>query len=213
MNVIDLTLQLSESPSRNWDVAQARRTIRCGERDYTAEEYEFRFVSGVATYIDFPGHIVETDDGLRAGDWPLNRLFRVRCAVAHLDRADESGGVGAAELEAACPVLTGCGGLVINALGARRFDAIRNRSVWLTPDATGWIVRSGIKLFVSDIYERAPELTGVFCDLFDAGIAAVCQPVNLHLLTTSYVELSALPIRVDAAQVPCRVVAELTDAV
>ena len=99
--------------------------------------------------------------------------------------------------------------LVINALGAARFDEIEERSVYLELDAVEWIIASGVQLVVADVYESR-ALHGVFPALFAAGIATVCCPVNLHQLITPEVRLTVLPVRFPGVtQLPCRVVAEV----
>jgi len=213
MRLVDLTLPITECPPHDQEVTRSERKLRFGESFYTAVEYTFRHTSMVGTYIDFPGHIRETDDGTDADTYPIDKLVDVKAAVIHLDRESGSGEVSAFELQAASPVPAGCGALILNALGSRRFDDIENRTVWLGLDAGEWIINTGVHLLVSDIYERTPELTGIFNDLFEAGISTVCWPINLHMLTTPYVRLTVLPLRfAGVTQLPCRVVARLDES-
>jgi len=171
--------------------------------------YLFDHNGMAGTYIDFPGHIKETGDTSDARGYPLERLYRQEAAVIRLDRADRSGGVTAEELERAFVRPFFGGALVINALGARRFDEIEYRSVWLAEDAVNWIIRAGIHLLASDIYE-SKALHGVFFDLFRAGIATVCCPINLHRITTPRCKLTALLPRFrNVTQLPCRLLAEV----
>ncbi|MCC7300899.1 MAG: cyclase family protein [Verrucomicrobia bacterium] len=178
-------------------------------RPYTAHLHNFHHGSMIGTYIDFPGHIQETDDGLDSSSWPLDRLFRVDTTVIHLDKPNRSGPVTADELFSACPRPVSGGGLIINALGTRAPNDIEYRSVYLDSSASAWIVEQGIHLLVSDIYE-SQTLHGVFGDFFEAGIATVCHPANLHLLTKPTVKLTALPACfAGVTQLPCRLVAEM----
>ena len=206
MKYIDLTFPMPAETAafrRDMPITQAD-----GEK-YIAVVYDFSHDSMQGTYIDFPGHIEATNDGLDASTWPPEKLFRVETTVIHLDRLDRSGAVTADELAAACPEPGSGGGLIVNALGSRRFDEIEERSVYLDTTAVSWIVDQGIHLFVSDIYESQP-LHGVFGPLFAAGIATVCSPINLHRLTRSTVRLTALPARFDGVtQLPCRLLAEV----
>jgi hypothetical protein len=129
--------------------------------------------------------------------------------VVHLDRVGGSGAVSAAELAAACPRGRPRPALVINALGQRQFDAIETRSVFLSDGAVEWIVRRNVRLLVSDIYE-SQAIHGVFKVLFAHRVATVCAPVNLHLLTSPRVKLTALFLRCPGVtQIPCRLVAEV----
>ena len=219
MNILDLTLpiparqiwreswqgeerEVETVRARIWDIAQ-------GPYRYQAQVY-FLNLSGMSgTYIDFPGHIVATDDGTHAGNAPLENLYRVAATVIRLDRADGSGGIGAAELRRAAPGPVTGGALVLNALGRKRFDEIESRSVYLLADAVAWIVGSGVRLLVSDVYESDREPQNVFQRLFAGGIATVCLPVNLHRIAVPHPRITALPLAVPGVtQLPCRVVAE-----
>jgi kynurenine formamidase len=221
MKLIDLTLtapgtqrQTRSLAPEAWYDQQTIETVEWplapGPYRFTARIHFFEHWGMAGTYIDFPGHIKETDDGADAASVPAEKLYRVPASVIRLDRADGSGRIGAAELAAACPVRPAGGALILNALGARRFDEIRKESVYLGKDAVRWIADTGIHLFVSDVYENSVDPQGVFLDLFAAGIYTVCLPVNLHLVTRPTVRLTALPARfTQATQLPCRVVAEL----
>ncbi len=206
MGLIDLTLTIG---TREKAALPREEAVKQGDgAGYTAMIYDFEHDSMTGTYIDFPGHIKETDDGRHAGNYPITKLFRVNTNVIRLDKRDGAGGIGARELREACPCPIDGGGLIINALGDRRFDQIKFRSVYLEKDAVCWIVDSGIHLLVSDVYE-SPALHGVFGALFKAGISTVCCAVNLHQLTAPRVELSVMPGRYEGVtQLPCRVVAQ-----
>lgn len=209
MKLVDLTLPIQTEQDGRPTAAPRRLRLGHGMASYTAVLYDFAHDSMVGTYLDLPGHIAETDDGQDAATVPVERLYRLRAAVLHLSRADGSGGIGATELDevsagGGCPEA-----LVINALGAVRFDEIEERSVYLELDAVEWIIASGVKLVVADVYESR-ALHGVFAALFGAGIMAVCYPVNLHELTAPEVRLTVLPARFPGVtQLPCRVVAEV----
>jgi kynurenine formamidase len=205
--LVEMTLPVPADPGA---VVPEERTIRQEDgRSYTGLIYQFAHGSMVGTYADFPGHIRETDDGTTAESYPLGKLYAVRAAVIHLKRKSGSGAVTARELQAAAPrPLRRPGGLVINALGALRFDEIENRSVWLSADAVEWIGSLGIHLLISDIYE-SKGLHGVFRGLFAAGITTICCPINLHRLTAPRVKITCLMLRYHGVtQVPCRILAE-----
>ena len=219
MHFVDLTLPIpARQLQRNTWRGRSRpvttirtRTwpIRQGPWRYRARVHDFHFWSMSGTYLDFPGHIRETDDGAGADRWPLARLYRVEAAVLRLDRADGSGGISAAALQAAGPAPVRGGALLINALGRRRFDAVEPQSVYLLADAADWIARRGIRLLVSDVYESRMDPQNVFYRLFARGVAAVCQPIRLHRVQAPRVRLTVLPLILPGAtQLPCRVVAE-----
>jgi len=212
MQSIDLTLPIPAAAEGRALVRLEELKIRSGGAEYTGMIYHFSHNSMAGTYIDFPGHIKETDDGLDAASYPVERLYRVDATVLRLDRESGSGAVHADELAAALAGPATGGALIVNALGTRRFDEIEERTVWFAKDAVRWIIDAGVHLLASDIYESTPVLTGVFSDLFSAGVSTVCCPVNLHLLTAPRVKLTVLPARYrTATQLPCRVVAELDE--
>ena len=211
MALVDLTLE-----AQRWKDGKDTLTIeerRIGAEEdvvYTGMIYHFDHDSMLGTYIDFPGHIKETDDGADAANFPLVKLFRTQAAVIHLDREDGSGAV---ETEEILGALKGDvpGVLVINALGHRRFDEIEERSVYLGHSALEWIISQNVRLLVSDIYE-SKRLHGVFPTLFRNGVSTVCYPINLHQLTESHTRLTILPLRYpNVTQIPCRIIAEVEE--
>jgi len=209
--LIDLTLpaQLEQEGRETVRVEERPHELSGGGGSYTGMVYHFAHDSMVGSYIDFPGHIKETDDGLDAATYPTSKLFRVEATVIRLNRTDGSGEIGADELVSACPDPFKGGALVINALGKLRFDEVEERTVWLGADAVRWIADTGIHLLVSDVYE-SQGLHGVFGDLFASRISTVCYPINLDRLTQSYVTLTVLPIRFPCVtQLPCRILAEV----
>lgn len=186
--------------------------LRSGNTAYTGVVYNYAFDSMQSTYIDFPGHIVETDDSVRADSMPISDLYRRPADVIHMDFNDGEGAVTSADLIAACPPAPDgtekAKVLIINALGHKNPRDISERSVFLDGSAVQWIIESGYKLLVSDIYESR-ALHGVFKMLFSHGVTTVCEPVNLFRLTAPRVWLSAIPCPIPGVtQLPCRLLAE-----
>jgi kynurenine formamidase len=220
MALVDLTLCIPDEEQETLapdEPFSARRTMRTrewrlssGALSYAARVHYFEHWSMAGTYLDLPGHIVETDDGVDARTAPPERFYRLDAAVVRLDRGWRPGRITADELAAACPPAAfPARAMIVHALGPRRFDQIEARSVYLGRDAVAWIVRSGISLLVADVYESDTDPQHVFPDLFRAGIYVVCHPVNLDRLNGPRVKLTALPLRVaGATQLPCRVIAE-----
>ena len=199
----DLTCHFPESLAAK--IALRRVPLKSQKTAYTGMVFDFPVNSMDGSYIDFPGHIAETDDGQRADTVPAEDFYRVPCTVIHLNR--QSGPVGAEELAAAGGRLE-TPALLLNALGTFDADQLPCRSVWLDDSAVDWLVDSGIRLLVSDIYE-SPALEGVFLKLFQARISTVCEPRRLAavkgpqvLLTISFLRL---PI---VTQIPCQILAE-----
>jgi len=210
MKIIDLSLPVTEKKgTEGFSSVTSKVLISSGGIQYTGLIYDLSLGSMAGTYIDFPGHIKETDDGFDALNYPVEKLYRIKSAVIHLDRENNSGAVTADELKAAYGREKISGkALIINALGRKRFDEVEGRSVYLSSDAVKWITESGIHLLVSDIYESR-KLHGVFYDLFKAGISTVCLPVNLHLIDSPRCKLSvfAPPLK-GITQLPCRIIVE-----
>ncbi len=210
MRLIDLTLPAQERQAGKPTCRLDEWHLKAGPLPYTAMIYHYRHNSMVGTYIDFPGHIKETDDGFDALSYPLEKLFRVKAAVVHLDRPSGSGRIGAEELADACPPINRAGALILNALGKLRFDEIVERSVYLGKDAVEWIVDAGFHLLLSDVFESNTDPQQVFNMLFARGVSTVCCPINLHRINQPIVSLTVLPLRfANATQLPCRVVVEM----
>jgi kynurenine formamidase len=210
MILIDLTLPVPTQQGGVPTCQLEQRPLKAGDLPYTGMIYHLRHDSMAGTYVDFPGHIRETDDGLDSVTYPIEKLYRVPAAIVHLDRASGSGRIGARELADACPKATAAEALIVNALGRRRFDEIEDRSVYLGREAIRWIIDSGFHLLVSDVYESNSDPQKVFNDLFAARVSTVCCPINLDRIDRPTVRLTVLPLRVIAAtQLPCRVVAEI----
>lgn len=176
---------------------------------YTGVVYHLALNSMVSTYIDFPGHIKETDDGRRANNTALADLFRRPADIIHLNRESGSGAVTGQELADAFGNRTFTGDiLILNALGHKNVHDIELRTVWLDDSAVQWVIDSGCRYFVSDVYESL-RLEGVFQRLFGAGIATICEPWNLYELPdTALMTIMYLPAP-NVSQMPCNMLAEI----
>lgn len=190
------------------DIREEKVHLASGLTRYTGVVYTMKFDGMSGTYIDFPGHIEETADGMAADNYPISDVYRVPASVIHLNFRSGDGAVTADDLEKAFGGKINTPALIINALGDIPPTGIECRSVYLDDSAVDWIINSKCKLLMSDIYE-SQALHGVFLKLFAAGITTVCMPVNLHLLTKKEVFLTVLfPKMEKVVQLPCRAVAE-----
>ena len=204
MRLVDLTLPIA------FDTDDARREdyflpLAIQGRAYRALCHRFAFDGMSGTYLDYPGHVAETDDGDHAGVCPLERLFMLPTTVIHLDRDPADRVVTAAELEGAGVEVRG-EALIVHALGAKRFSDFNLETIpYFGPDAIQWIVRHDLRLFASDIYENRHDLQGIFTELFVRGISCVCLPVDLHEIRETHPRCCAVPARMEGAvQLPCR---------
>ena len=204
---LDLTLPFTADPGC-YSLETSTLFLPSEWCDYTGVVHQLSSKSMCGTYIDFPGHILECDNGVSAESSPQERFIRQEAIVLHLDRESGSVAVTAEELSAAAGGQPKCGCLVLNALksGLNPRD-IDIRSVWLDRSAVEWIIGTGCHCLVSDIYERK-SILGVFKLLFDAGMATVCEPVNLFRLPNRAL-ISAVWVPFPGAkQIPCRLFAE-----
>jgi kynurenine formamidase len=156
------------------------------------------------TYIDFPGHIAEFDDGADAANYPIERLFMVETTFIRLDRAGKGREITAEELDAAGVEVRG-DGLFIHARGETPWFESPKDIPYYGPSAIDWIVARKIHLFLSDVYEKRPDQQGIFVELFRRRIACVCCMVNLSRVSQRYVKVCAIPLpAAGVKQVPCR---------
>lgn len=209
MAIIDLTLPLDKGPDGTCVINRSEKKVTSLHKSYTAALFDVRISSMAGTYIDFPGHIHETDDGADAGNAPVENFFRLATAVIHLDRQSGSGGISARELaDNVSADVHECRALIINGIGKRTYSDVDDRSVFLLKDAADWIVSTRCRLVVSDVYESR-EIQGIFNILFSAGICTVCRPANLFKITDACVLTSVvvLPLQ-GVTQCTCRVFAE-----
>ena len=81
MRIIDLTAEIPEIGKRS--------VVKIPMPDgncYKGVVYDFPLSSMSGTYLDFPGHIEEFDDGKDAANYPLKKLFLVETTVIRLKR-------------------------------------------------------------------------------------------------------------------------------
>ena len=181
--------------------------LKSGKVEYTGVVYDVSGDSMSGTYIDFPGHIAETDDGFRADKADLADFFRIPASVIHLDRAGKPGAVTAAELQKAFGGVPQTPAVIINALGGTGCYDVPFRSVHLDLDVAEFLAQTPCRLLVSDVYECMPPC-GIFLKLFQAGITAVCEPANLHLLSAKEVNLTVGFAKMPVTQLACSLVAD-----
>lgn len=206
MNLVDLTQPIGAG-NEQMRVSVRKVALRSDKTAYTGMVYDFAGDSMQGSYIDFPGHILETDDGRRADTVDLADFYRMDASVIRLNRLSGSGGITASELEQAAGGRPDTPVVIINALGEADPLDIAPRSVWLTLDAVDWLIGCNCRLVVSDVYEST-ALEGVFLKLFAAKIAAVCIPRRLGLLPASRVKLTVSFAKIAVTQLPCTLLAE-----
>ena len=205
MAVVDLTAAFR---GRNVepDIVSKLVPLKSDKTEYTGVVYNVSSSTMMGSYIDFPGHIAETDDGVNGANFDLAEFTNIPAAVFHLNRT-QPGGISAADLEKAFGGVPDTPAVIINGLGEKGSFDIPPRSIYLTLDAVEWLKKTPCKLLVSDVYEST-ALEGVFLQLFAGGIATVCEPANLHKLPDGIVKLTVLFSKMPITQIPCALVAE-----
>lgn len=208
--LIDLTLPVKYNPKTM--STSEKHIVQEDGTEYDGIIHEFSFNSMTGTYIDFPGHIAGYEDGTDAASYKLEKLYQVKTVLIKLDRDCSSGKVCKEELLTSVNInleKEKPGAIIINALGSKRFDEIRERSVWLSIEAAKWLISLGIHLIISDIYESA-GIHGVFGTFFKAGVSTVCCPVNLDKISKNIFTVTCLPAKFEKCQqLPCRLIAEV----
>ena len=207
MPIVDITRDYT-SQVGELEIAVREVKLKSAQTAYTGLVYQVSSDSMQGSYLDLPGHIKETDDGLTAANIPAEKLYRLPTSVIRLERASGSGAVSAADLERAYGGSPDSPAIIVNALGKLNPREVAPRSVYLDLSAVKWLIASGCRLLVSDIYEST-ALEGVFLHLFQAGIWTYCEPVNLAQITPPAVKLTVLfPKIARLTQIPCRGIVE-----
>jgi len=207
MRIIDLTspIQAVQEGAPTVSPYIVPLTLR-GEK-YRGACYRLALNGMSGTYVDFPGHIAEFDDGLDAGNCPIENLFMLDTTVIHLRRDAAVREVTADELEAAGIGFKG-EVLIVHALGEKSWSDFDVAAIpYFGPSAIQWIVGRRPKIFVSDIYEKRPDQQGIFVELFRNHISCVCCPANLDQIRETYPKSCIAPLKLDQVkQAPCRLV-------
>ena len=205
-HAVDLTCPATFNRHLTPECRESRWDLKSTATRYTGVVYDFRFNGMTGSYIDFPGHIAETDDGRRADNVDLADFYRMDATVIHLDRTERPGGITGAELEAVCGGVPNTPAVIVHAMGPMEPMDIKFRSVWLTMDAVEWLIAAKCGILVSDAYE-SPALEGVFLRLFQAGVIAVCEPYRLREIPER-IKLTIGFMKLPATQIPCTLLAE-----
>lgn len=203
MRIIDLTSEILETGHRSI-VKIPMPDGNC----YKGVIYDFPLSSMSGTYLDFPGHIEEFDDGRNAANYPLKKLFLVETTVIKLKRKGLPREIDGKELENA-GVAVKTPGLLIKVddwnLAAPEEIA---RAPFYGKSAISWVVSKRINLFISNVYENHADRQGIFAAFFRAGIVCVCIPANLDRITRERIKICAVPLKIPGAvQLPCRLLA------
>ena len=205
MRIIDLTCPIESvqggAPTASRHLVPL--TIRGGK--YSGVCYRLAMDGMSGTYMDFPGHIAEFDDGDDAGNFPIEKLFMLDTTVIHLRREGAGREVTADELEAAKIEVKG-DVLIVHALGEKLWSDYDGASIpYFGPGAIRWIIGKQPRIFASDIYEKRPDQQGIFVELFRNRINCVCCPVNLDQIREIYPKSCIVPLKMPkVTQIPCR---------
>ena len=203
MRIIDLTAEITETGKRS--------VVKIPMPDgncYKGVIYDFPLSSMSGTYLDFPGHIEEFDDGKNAANYPLKKLFLVETTVIKLRRKGMPREIDGKELEET-GITVKTPGLLIK---VDDWNLASPEGIAQVPfygkSAISWVVSKRINLFISNVYENHADRQGIFGEFFRAGIACVCIPANLDRITRERIKICAIPLKIPGAvQLPCRLIA------
>ncbi|MCM8824530.1 MAG: cyclase family protein [Candidatus Omnitrophica bacterium] len=203
MNIIDLTKPVPG------DFTTYTVNIFLKSKQYHAYVHNFHISSMDGTYIDFPGHIREFDDGFDTSNYPAEKLFMVDASLLRLNRQGRDREIHVNELET-CDVKIDTPAVIVDS-GWNALEKKNNNEIYFFgKDAIQWFVSKKIHLFVSDVYENHKEPRGIFVEFFKNRILTVCNPANLEMINKSKVKICVFPLKIPGAtQVPCCVLAIL----
>ena len=206
MELINLT-----APFHRAHIFTERIPLKSDRTAYTGMVYHYRHGSMETSYLDLPGHIAETDDGKNARNCDLLDYYRKKALLLRITPPSDEYGITPADLDKALAGREWQEWIVINALGNQTDGYQPARKIYLTLEAVDHLIRNGVKVLFSDSWESA-RLDGVFLRLFDAGVSAVCNLVNLNQLPADrefFLTLSFLPYPGEVTQIPATVIAEI----
>ena len=206
MELINLT-----APFNRAHIFTERIPLKSDRTAYTGMVYHYRHGSMETTYLDLPGHIAETDDGQNAQNFDLLSYYRQKALLLRITPPADEYGITPADLDKALAGREWQKWIVINALGNRADGYQPARKIYLTLEAVDHLIKNGVKLLFSDSWE-SPRLDGVFLRLFDSGVSAVCNLVNLNKLPADkefLLTLNFLPYPGGVTQIPATVIAEI----
>ncbi len=163
------------------------------------EEYRHEFRSHLGCYFETAGHLFR--DGAMTDDVPIERLF-TPAVVARLD-PERSGAIEPPELEAAVAQEPPPGrALIVDTGGTSGRYFARSCGPWLAEKQASLLAAS---LTLYDTGFEHP--TGIFTELFRAGIPILAGIQNLGKVQHESVFLIALPVRIErVCTAPCRAV-------
>lgn len=206
MALINLT-----APFNSAHIFTERIPLKSDRTAYTGMVYHFRHGSMETTYLDLPGHIAETDDGRHARNCDLTAFYRRKALLLRVDVTADEYGVTPEDLEKARNGRPWQEWVVIHALGRKNDGYEPSRKIYLTLETVDYLTRNGVKILFSDAWEST-RLDGVFLRLFDAGVSAVCNLVNLDQLPDDrefLLTLNFLPYPGEITQIPATLIAEV----
>ena len=158
LRAVDLTCPATFSRHLPPECRESRLELKSAATRYTGVVYDLRLNGMSGSYIDFPGHIAETDDGRRADNVDLTEFYRMDATVIHVDRTEKSGGITGAELEAVCGGVPNTPAIIIHSMGPKDPPDINFRSSWLTMDAVEWLIAAKCRILVSSAKRTFSEI-------------------------------------------------------
>lgn len=164
---------------------------------HPCKAFDLLIKSHSGTYFETASHIF--DDRENTDDIPLDKIF---CNVSIADIPESVIGIGRKVLDQyASHVETGEGLLIRTGI---------RQECYLKRDAGTWMKERKVPVFGMDteLYDTGFEdPTGIFVELFEAGICIIAGLENLERITEKKAKLIVLPLKVKGiSTVPCRAV-------
>jgi kynurenine formamidase len=196
MKTIDLTQPLVSGQDIHCEVP-AQLPIYLG---HACEEYQYSFHSHLGSYYETSGHLYR--DGKMTSETPVQQFF-MPALIPRLDKKRD-GAIEPEELVAAVKGdLRPGDALIVDAQGQNQRFFSRGCGAWM---AAKKIALLGATMPKFDTGFANP--TGIFVELFDAGIPIIANLQNVEKLTHDRVFLIVLPLAIESVcTAPCRIVA------
>ncbi|MFA5646251.1 MAG: hypothetical protein WDA18_07860 [Candidatus Ratteibacteria bacterium] len=206
---IDFTRPIPDIEGKNPTHREYIIPIVAAGRSLTGICHSFSFDGMSGTYIDFPGHIRECDNGIHAGNISIEPLLSMETTLIRLTLPLGKREITRKDLESTGVKVRGRA-LIVHVLGSYDDEDFPVKTLpYFSSDTFSFFTESNIMIFASDVYENrgAGGMTGIFEALFSAGILCICKLTNLHQIQGSYLTTSVLFNKhPGVVQLPCRFV-------
>jgi kynurenine formamidase len=210
MKIIDLTKPIAKERKGQPTSEKYYLPLPVKEKTYQGVLYHLNLNGMSGTYLDFPGHIEEFEDNTHAGNYPLDKLCMLDTTLIRLEKDySQNREITAADLQAVWVEPRG-EVLILHTLGDKNDSDFNLDTIpYFGQSAITWLMdkllQYNIKIFAADVYEKRPDLQGIFVELFKNHIFTICCMRHLNQLQETYAKSCIAPLIMDdVTQIPCR---------